>query len=270
MIKLFVSGSARFSSISGRNRSGLLDESQHFFRNFSAQNYYMKILSAACLLMTMFMSAQDTSYPDFNAVDSLYREDQFYAGFTYNILQNMPESMSQNKFSAGLYIGFLRDMPINQNRTFAIAVGGGYALQNYNQDLSIGESAGSLQYQIIPDDIYYSKNKLTLHFVEVPVEIRWRTSTPESHKFWRVYTGLKFSYLVHSRSIYEGAPQDVVLTNLSDLNKFRYGIYVAAGYNTWNFHIYYGLNPIFKSAALGNGEKVGLNTLNVGLMFYIL
>lgn len=231
----------------------------------------MRFVSFIALLLVFTTSlSQETSYPDFAAVDSLYREDQFYVGFTYNILVNVPEGLTQNKFSAGLYAGFLRDMPINDSRTVAIAVGAGYALNNYNHDLKIDHVNDTPQYGFISDDTYYNKNKLSLHFVEVPVEFRWRTSTPESHKFWRVYTGLKLSYLVYSRSIYDGDPSKVILRDNSDLNKFRYGVYLSTGYNTWNFHIYYGLNPLFKSSAKLDGQPVDLNTLNLGLMFYIL
>ena len=48
--------------------------------------------------------------------DDLYREDQFYFGVTYNLLGKMPQEMSQNGFSSGFHLGFIRDMPINKNR----------------------------------------------------------------------------------------------------------------------------------------------------------
>ena len=231
----------------------------------------MKVLSILCLFFLAFANAQEASYPDFNAVDSLYREDQFYVGFTYNLLQNKPDHLSQNKFSAGLYGGVLRDMPINEERTQAIAVGLGYALQNYNHNLVTYEVDGGYEYNLIDaTSTSYRKNKLSMHFVELPVEYRWRTSTPESHKFWRIYTGVKLSYLLLSRSIYEGEPVSAVVKGNSDLNKFRYGVYIATGYNTWNLNVYYGLNPLYKSSAKLNGEPIDIVTLNVGLMFYIL
>jgi hypothetical protein len=55
-----------------------------------------------------------------------------------------------------------------------------------------------------------------------------------------------------------------------DLNKFQYGAYLAIGYNTWNFNIYYGINPIFKKSAILEGKPIEMHTLNIGLMFYIL
>ncbi len=230
----------------------------------------MKFLrNAFFLLLTFNVGAQQAEIPDFDAVDSLYREDQFYISFTYNILSGENHGISQNKFSAGLGIGFLRDMPINKDRTIAIAAGFGYSLQNYNQNLMISEAAGEPQYNLIEAGSGYDKNKLSLHFVELPIEFRWRTSTPESHKFWRIYTGVKFSYLFYDRSRFVGNEGEYIVTGNNDLNSFRYGVYLATGYNTWNFNVYYGLNPIFKSAEL-NGESIDLRTLNLGLMFYIL
>lgn len=221
------------------------------------------------LIFSLGATAQETVQPDFAALDSLYREDQFYFSFTYNILTNMPKKMSQNKFSVGLSGGFLRDFPLNENRTFAIAVGLGYTLQNYNYNLVIDDTGGDTHYEYISDDIYYEKNKLSLNYADLPIEIRWRTSTPESHKFWRVYTGFKLSYLFNSRAKFVGDGTKILITNDDHINKIRYGAYVSAGYNTWNLYAYYGLNPIFKEGTV-EGQKLEMSTLSLGLMFYIL
>lgn len=207
--------------------------------------------------------------PNFAAVDSLYREDQFYAGITYNVLQKRQKGVSQNKFTPSLSLGFLRDMPINKNRTIAVAAGIGYAINNYNQNIKISETNGMPEYNVIDPEMSYDKNKLTLHYIDAPIEFRWRTSTPESHIFWRIYTGFKLSYLVYDRSKYSDGNNKIIVTNNKDLNKWQYGAYVAMGRNTWNLSAYYGLNPIFKTAQLNN-KKLDMNTLNLGLMFYIL
>jgi hypothetical protein len=207
---------------------------------------------------------------DFDAVDSLYREDQFYFNITYNALQKRPDGITQNKLSPGIAFGFLRDMPINKKRTFAIAAGLGYSLSVYNQNLRITEAGGTYTYQIPDEDTSFSKNKLSLHTVDLPIEFRWRDSTPESHIFWRVYTGLKLSYVFYDRYKSEGSAGSVVMSNNKDLNQFHYGIYLAAGWNTWNFYAYYGLNPLFKSSAKIETQSIDMNTANFGLMFYIL
>ena len=221
-----------------------------------------------CFIFLSFFSVFSQSVPDFEAVDSLYREDQFYIGVTYNTLQNRPIGVTQNNFTPSFSIGILRDMPINKARNKAIATGLGYSLNSYNQNLLISENNGNRQYSVIQEGTLFDKNKLTLHSIDIPIEYRWRTSVPETHKFWRIYTGLKLSYLFNTQSNYEDSQTSYTVTGNPDINKFQYGTYLSVGYNTVNFNIYYG-NPIFKSAEL-NGRAIEMNTLNFGFMFYIL
>ena len=203
-------------------------------------------------------------------IDSLYREDQFYLGFTYNSLFNKPTGLSQNKFSSGFAIGFLRDMPINKRRTVAIALGLGLSYNKSFQNLLITRTNQITSYSIIPAGVEYSKNKLDQFYVDVPLEFRWRTSTPESHKFWRIYSGLKFSYLLSDKYVHIDTESNYKIHQNKDLNSLQVGTYITLGYNTWSFYAYYGLTPFYKSSAKINEEKIGLNTLNLGLMFYIL
>ncbi len=207
---------------------------------------------------------------DFDAVDSLYREDQFYVNITYNAIQKRPDGIAQNKISPGFGVGFLRDMPINKSRTVAIAAGLGYSVGIYNQNLGIREAGTVNTFQVLNSDISFSKNKWTLHFVDLPIELRWRDSKPDSHVFWRVYTGVKLSYLLYDQYRSETSVGNFQQSKNKDFNQFHYGVYIAAGWNTWNFYAYYGLNPLLKSSAKIEGQTIEMITTNFGLMFYIL
>lgn len=214
---------------------------------------------------------RDSTNITVTVMDSLYREDQFYIGLTYNLLQKRPDGVSQNSFSSGLHIGFLRDMPLNKRRNVAIAVGLGYSMNDFRQNIKITKVDGNPNYEVIDEDeINFDKNKFALHFVDLPIEFRWRTSTMQSHRFWRVYTGVKFSYLFLNKSKYVDGNETVKIYNNKDFNKFQYGAYLSFGYNTWNFHAYYGLNSLLKSEAKIDGKSIDMNTVNIGLMFYIL
>ena len=207
--------------------------------------------------------------PNFTAVDSLYREDQFYVGVTYNALQKRPTGIAQKRFTPSFSFGFLRDMPVNKSRTVAIALGLGYSINNYNENLEIQPSTSSPSYEVIGSTVNYDRNKLYLHYVDLPIEFRWRTSTPESHKFWRIYSGFKVSYLVYDKSKYVDPVNTIKVTSNPDFNKIQYGTYLSVGYNTWTFNIYYGLNSIFQSGEI-NSNPIVMKTVNFGLMFYIL
>ncbi|WP_159799706.1 porin family protein [Flavobacterium sp. MK4S-17] len=202
--------------------------------------------------------------------DPKYREDQFYATISYNLMQGKPGGYSQNSFSTGLSFGFLRDMPVNEKRTYAIAAGLGYSYNNIKHNLKVTQGGGDTFYEIVPEGDF-DKNKLVLHYLELPIEFRWRNSNAISHKFARIYTGFKVSYLFADKAQFYSGDGDIKIKGNDDLNKFIYGAYISVGWNTWNFYAYYSLNPIFSAdAKFADGEKVNLNSLKLGLAFYIL
>lgn len=242
---------------------------RHFLLSLFPCYFIMqKLIQLLFLFFSCSLLAQNDSIPDFDAIDYKYREDQFYITLTYNILQNRPLGITQNSFSAGINAGFLRDFPINKSRTFAVAPGLGFSFSNYKENMLVDDTSGEIVYSKLSPDVTFDRNKLALYSVDFPIEFRWRTSTPQSHKFWRIYTGAKFSYLFYSESRYVDNSRSITIKNNPDLNKLQYGAYVAAGYNSWNLYVYYGFSKLF-SKPLDETTR-GFNTLNVGFMFYIL
>lgn len=192
-------------------------------------------------------------------MDSLYREDQFYASLSYNLIQNRPDGFKQFSFSPGITFGILRDVPISKNRHWAIAPGIGYSYNNIKQFINSEEIIGATE-NITSENI---RTIITTHSVDFPIEIRWRNSTPNSHSFWRIYTGLKTSYVFNSKLKLESTTESSKESISDEINRWQYGAYISVGFNTWNPYIYYGLNPIFKE-----GSK--MSNFNVGFIFYIL
>ena len=200
-----------------------------------------------------------------------YREDQFYASVTYNLLNSKPTDLAQSGFSTGFHIGFIRDMPINEDRDFAIGLGIGFSSNSYNQNLAITEENKEILFSILnEDEINVSKNKFSTYLFEIPLEIRWRTSTASDHNFWRIYTGFKLGYMVYNSTKLKTSTGDVQLSNIDSFNKVQYGITLSAGYGTWNFHAYYGLNSVFNDDSKLNNQPIDMNVIRLGLMFYIL
>jgi hypothetical protein len=190
-------------------------------------------------------------------IDSLYREDQFYASLSYNLIQNRPDGFKQFSFSPGITFGFLRDFPISKNRHWAIAPGIGYSYNNIKQFINSEEIVSATENNT-------SENIRTIissHSIDFPLEIRWRNATPNSHSFWRIYTGFKTSYVFNSKL--ESTTENTKESILDEINRWQYGAYISVGFNTWNPYIYYGINPIFKE-----GSK--MSNFNVGFIFYIL
>lgn len=219
---------------------------------------------------TTVISAKNDSI-DVILPDTKYREDQFYASISYLLMLTQPQGYTQNSFSAGITTGFLRDMPVNDARTYAVAAGLGYAYYNIKHNLRVAEINSAKTYDF-ESTVDFDKNKQVLHYLELPIEFRWRRSNAISHKFLRIYTGFKISWLFADKAQYypAGGGSEKVKNN-DDLNKFVYGAYISAGWNTWNIYVHYGITPIYKSSTQTiEGQNIDLNMLNLGLIFYIL
>jgi len=202
--------------------------------------------------------------------DSKYREDQFYVGITYNFLENKPADMKQLGLSGGLHLGFIRDFPINKQRNIGFGVGLGYSNNSYNHNLFIKEENTSVTYQVLDDNVTnYSKNKLNIHMIEVPLQFRWRTSTSETYRFWRVYAGVKVGYVFSSIVKHKGDLGEFKQNNTTHLNKIRTTADISFGWNTWNFYVGYGLNSLFSDKANVSGAAIDITEIKFGLLFYI-
>ncbi|WP_248724291.1 porin family protein [Seonamhaeicola sp. ML3] len=220
------------------------------------------------LFLPCVVCAQDNT--NVKALDSLYKEDQFYLGVTYNLFGEKPTEVSQSGFSLGFQLGFIKDMPINKGRNLALALGLGYSTNSFNQNILIDRvSTGTLSFSVL-DANSFSKNKFSSHYAEVPFEFRWRTSTAADYNFWRIYAGMKLGYLIANTAKYQGVLGNRKLSDLEDFNKFQYGLTLSAGYATWNLYFYYGLSPIFTEDATLNNESLDIRTLKIGLIFYFL
>ena len=114
-----------------------------------------------------------------------------------------------------------------------------------------------------------SRSNLQLHTLEFPLELRWRTSTANKYKFWRIYTGIKISYNLKNTIEYTSNSILASFTNIERFNKVQYGLTFSAGYSTFNFHLYYGLTPLFKDATIGTAS-IETKVIKLGMVFYIL
>ncbi len=230
---------------------------------------YLITLFTGLFLSPLFLIAQEDQ--EVVVVDSLYREDQIYIGLTYNVLANKPAGVDNRDFSGGVHFGVLRDMPINKRRNIAVAAGLGYAFNSYGHNLFVGKAeSGEGVFIVLNEDYTYDKNRFITHELELPVELRWRTSTPETYRFWRVYGGIKFSYLFHFTSVFGQKGNTIRNSDIEELNRLRYTTFLNFGYNTFNFQVQYNLNGFLNDDARIDNVPVDMSTIKLGLIFYIL
>ena len=214
-----------------------------------------------------FLSFSLFAQKDSLSLGDKYLEDQLYFSVSYNQLFNQPKTVIGSGFSYGLNAGYIKDISLVKSGRIALGVGIGYAYDSFKHGYKVTHQNNTVIIDVDPNVLVTSG--LKLHSVEVPFEIRWRTSNANKYKFWRVYTGFKISYNLKNTIDFSSNNQLNSYDNIERFNKFQYGLTLAAGYSTFNFSLYYGLTPLLKSSTLGT-NPINTKVLKLGLIFYIL
>jgi len=67
-----------------------------------------------------------------------------------------------------------------------------------------------------------SKNKFSNYVIELPLELRWRTSTPTAFNFLRIYLGFKLGYVFYNSTTYRGDDGTEKLSNIDGYEKILF------------------------------------------------
>jgi hypothetical protein len=148
----------------------------------------------------------------------------------------------------------------------------GVAFNVYGNLLFIGEAPNEQTIFTVLDDqnVDFTRNNFSTSTIEVPIEFRWRSSTAEVYKFWRIYAGFRVGYAYWYKSSFKQPGNNVVQTDIPEFQKLRLGTSLTLGYDSFNFIASYSLNPFFKDATTTDGQEVNFRHLQVGMVFYIL
>lgn len=223
----------------------------------------MKHISLVLLVVLFSISA--FSQKDSLKIGDKYWEDQLYIDITYNLLANQPKELNRTGFSYGLALGYMKDIPFNKSGKTAFAVGLGYSYDSFSHGLKVLEGNAD-SFEVASG---FTSNKIKLHNIEMPVQFRWRSSDANTYSFWRFYAGLKVVYNLSNNYRYKTDTETVSFSNVDKYNTWQTGLTLSAGYGTFNFHVYYGLAPMFKNVKL-NGNPINSKVVRLGLSFYLL
>ncbi|GGG94865.1 hypothetical protein GCM10011416_10370 [Polaribacter pacificus] len=214
----------------------------------------------------LFMTSLAFSQKDSLRTGDRYLEDQLYLTISYNQLYSQPALLRGSGFSYGFSMGYIRDIPLVKSGHLAFGAGLGFGYDSFNHGLKVTEQNNQVVFDV---DAQVSSNPLRIHTIELPFEFRWRTSTANKFKFWRVYAGIKLSYNLKNQFSYDNGTTVIDYNNVDRFNNFQYGLTLSTGYAAFNFHVYYGLTPLLKESALGTPD-INTKVIKMGLIFYIL
>jgi len=217
-------------------------------------------------LITLFCFLSLGLYSQNNTESNPYREDQFYFASSYFIQTESIKDFKQNGFSGNFQLGLIKYFPLNKDSTRALGLGFGYERNYFTSNIQPIEQDNQIDYRIVISRFLESKNKISFSSISFPIEYRWRKSSLNEYKFWRIYSGFKIkkNFPLYSNPSYGS---EVVIEEIQDWTS---SIYLNAGYNTWNISLEYDLNPIIKNKNTIDGYKLNLSFFRLGLIFYFL
>lgn len=168
-------------------------------------------------------------------------------------------------YSRGINIYFYWDFRIKKSR-FSIAPGIGYSCSNiYHRSNQIEDSLG-IHFEKITDASTIKVNKISLQYVDIPVEFRIKTNPDKLDQCWKFAIGFKAGIRVDAHTkqkIKDGNGTKVyVERRFPDYSLFRMGPTIRIGYSSFNITAYYGVLNVFKK---DRGPKA--NEFSVGISF---
>ena len=217
------------------------------------------------LLFTLLLFVK-SSFSQSVKLEESYREDQFYFGSSYFIQTEPLKDFKQNGFSGNFQFGFIRDFPVNNSSTKAVGIGLGLERNFFTSNIQPSEIEDNIDYRIVVSRFLESKNKISFSSIVLPIEYRWRKSSINEYKFWRIYSGLKLkkNFPLYSNPSYGSE------IKIDEIQDWTTSIYINAGYNTWNISLEYDLSPILKNRKTTDGNNLNISFFRLGLVFYLL
>ncbi len=240
-------------------------------------------LAIAVLFLVLNTSSQAFEPP------RMHPTDRFIVTLFSDVWQDVPEGIDLKTVQRGVSINAMQDMPLGRSN-FSVAAGLGFTSHNMYSDHRYLFNPFIDKHDFHPISLEYDKNKISLNYIDVPVEFRYRSR--DTDRPFRLYAGMKAGYLVNAHTKYEGETYfvepggiqfpdfDVVFDDadgfikrttkvkehkLENISSFRIGLTAMIGYGRVNFSFYYPLTQIFED---NSAEDMTPISLGVSLILF--
>ncbi len=145
----------------------------------------------------------------------------------------------------------------------------GFGAYHYNNNLNVrtDSASGDAIYSLLEDGSY-DINRQTFQYIEVPLELRYRTMSNNKGRYIRIYPYVKLGAMVRDFSLYSRGDYSVAHFSNKGSEWFRASAGIRFGYWIFNLYANYELTPLYKTDVTFENSPLELSkfrTLNVGL-----
>lgn len=184
-------------------------------------------------------------------------KDQVILDLTMTNWLNIPSGIKNNMLQSrcvGVYYMF--EIPFGKSN-FSVAFGAGFSSQNVSNNAKIIYSNDSTIFE--PITASYKANKISTNYLDIPVELRFKTNPDSHNKSFYFTAGFKGEYLVNSHTKYKDSEGKLKVFNVKNLLQYPYGITVRTGYGWFGLVGYYSLTTLF------DGKGPAVTPFSVGV-----
>ena len=189
-----------------------------------------------------------------SAQDADLFTDKFATGIDIfnDLVMDAPDNMEFKGFNPGVNVYAMRTFAIGKSN-FAFAAGLGLGMHNIYSNSTLQDTSGVSFFKEIPEktangkDLNYKKSKLSLTYVDVPLELRFKTTSG-----FRVSAGFKVGYLINAHTKYkgddliDGSKTKIKVGRLPNIQTWRFGPSFQIGYKWVNLMAFYSISTVFE------------------------
>ena len=169
-----------------------------------------------------------------------------------------PDTIDFKGYNPGASLSVVKDFPFGASN-FSFAIGLGIGTHNMRYNAHIYTNPVTFQNYFVNRVDTPTLHKMVLSFVDVPLEIRFRTKNDDVFRF---AVGGKIGYNINNHIKHVDNQVKEKTFNVPYLNKFRYGVTARVGYKMYNLFVYYGLSTLFEKT---RGPEMA--PLSIGISF---
>jgi hypothetical protein len=239
-----------------------------------SNNLQKKNLFSRLSLIFMLLAMSITSNSQVRNWFSIYADeegkpaqfDHIVFNLNYNGWIHEIRDIETNPLSIGFDFGIYKDLPLFKTGNISFAYALNYSFVNVHNNTDIAyvtdTNSGNLYTTISKSNTVFTKNKLSNHYLEIPLELRFRKISDPKIRF---YIGFKAGVLLGVHSTRTTTETKYKQYRIKNFNPYRYGPTIKIGLGKVNLFGFYSMSQMFNK---GKGDLV--NQFSVGLSFFAL
>lgn len=214
---------------------------------------YSKIcpfLSGILLFMLTFLLIQPTAH---SQVVNETTKKKFNIGFGMfnDFVLNVPSGIKTRAIDQGVDLFCLYNLPLGKGN-FSFSLGLGMSAHNIYGNFLVNKVGDTTKLEKIPVDVSYKRSKMTVVYLEIPLEFNLKTKSDV-----KITLGGKVGYLIGSHAKYVGNAVDsnymfntgtkirIKQVGIPNLQQFSYGPTARIGYKWIAINCQYMLSSLF-------------------------